>query len=256
MQVAKNNTFCIILRLIYLLLITMLQYIFGFIGMVLTPLVDFTLYSVSSFLVNPDDFKMSTQKRALGDWHGNIINYLLTWYLIYYRFTWGIPDLFDGLLSFLYFFIVDTTFYFLHRGCHIFLYYQIHQKHHLCKPIGSHCARHSHWIDATFENVSFFTPFFIFNYNAYCAFVCLTLNSIWASYIHIYPKTIQRAGLMNSSYLHWIHHQYGDISSCNYSLYFTILDRLFRTLNEKSKEKLQINKTSLLSLPTLHSHHS
>ena len=61
----------------------MLQYIFGFIGMVLTPLVDFTLYSISSFLVNPDDFKMSTQKRSLVDWHGNIINYLLTWYLIY-----------------------------------------------------------------------------------------------------------------------------------------------------------------------------
>ena len=67
----------------------MLQYIFGFFGMVLTPFVDFTLYSVSSFLVNPDDFKISTQKRALGDWHGNIINYLVTWYLIYYRFTWG-----------------------------------------------------------------------------------------------------------------------------------------------------------------------
>jgi hypothetical protein len=66
----------------------MLRYIFGFIGIVLTPLVDFTLYSLSSFLVNQSDFNMSTQKRALGDWHGNIINYLLTWYLIYYRFTW------------------------------------------------------------------------------------------------------------------------------------------------------------------------
>jgi len=165
----------------------------------------------------------------------NIINYLLTWYLIYYRFTWGIPYFFDVLLSLLYFFIVDTTFYFLHRGCHVFLYYQIHQKHHLCQPIGSHCARHSHWIDATLENLSFFTPFFIFYYNAYCAFICLILNSIWASYIHTYPKRIEKAGFMNSPYLHWIHHQYGSTSSCNYSLYFTIFDRFFGTLNEKSK---------------------
>ena len=66
----------------------MLQYIFCFIGMVLTPFIDFSLYSVSSFLVNPQYFKISTQKKALEDWHGNIINYLFTWYLIYYRFTW------------------------------------------------------------------------------------------------------------------------------------------------------------------------
>jgi sterol desaturase/sphingolipid hydroxylase (fatty acid hydroxylase superfamily) len=153
---------------------------FSFMGMLLTPLVDFTLYSVSSFLVNPQEFKISRQQRVLEDWHGNIINYIITWYLIYYRFTWGVPHLFDGLLSLLYFFIVDTTFYFLHTGCHVFLYYKIHQKHHLCQPIGSHCARHSHWIDATLENLSFFTPFFICNYNAYCAFICLIINTIWA----------------------------------------------------------------------------
>jgi sterol desaturase/sphingolipid hydroxylase (fatty acid hydroxylase superfamily) len=222
----------------------MFDYFIPFIGMLLTPIVDFTLYSVSSFLVNPPEFKISRQKRVLQDWHGNIINYVITWYLIYYRFTWGVPHFFDGLLSLLYFFIVDTTFYFLHRGCHVFLYYQIHQKHHLCQPIGSHCARHSHWIDATLENLSFFTPFFICNYNAYCAFICLIINTIWASYIHTYPIRIEKAGFMNSPYLHWIHHQYGSISSCNYSLYFTILDRLFGTLNEKSKEKLQINNIS------------
>lgn len=220
----------------------MLQYIFSFIGMVLTPVIDFTLYSVSSFLVNPRNFNISRQKRALEDWHGNIINYLVTWYLIYNRFTWGVPDLFDGLLSLGYFLIVDATFYFLHRLCHTFFYYQIHQKHHLCKPIGSHCARHSHWIDATLENLSFFTPFFIFYYNAYCAFVCLILNSIWASYIHTYPLNIGEAGIMNSPYLHWIHHQFGDISSCNYSLYFTILDRLFGTLNVKSKQKITLSE--------------
>ena len=53
----------------------MFQYIvFPFIGMLLTPLVDFALYSVSSFLVNPHDFKISTQKRALEDWHLSLIH--------------------------------------------------------------------------------------------------------------------------------------------------------------------------------------
>jgi len=67
----------------------MFDYILGFIGIVLTPFIDFTLYSVSSFLINPQHFKISRQKQAFEEWHGNIINYLLTWYLIYYRFTWG-----------------------------------------------------------------------------------------------------------------------------------------------------------------------
>jgi hypothetical protein len=45
----------------------MFQSIFSFVGIIVTPFIDFTLYSMSSFLVNPHNFKISMQKRALED---------------------------------------------------------------------------------------------------------------------------------------------------------------------------------------------
>ena len=206
--------------------------------MLATPVVDFALYSTSSLLTNPRTFTLTMQRRALRDWHGNTVNYLLTWYLLACRFTWDAPGLSDGWRVLSYFAIVDVAFYALHRACHRFLYYPIHQKHHLCQPVGSHCARHSHWLDATLENVSFFTPFFVLSYSAYVAFACLLLNGVWASYIHTYPTRVERGAWMVSPYLHWIHHQCGGASSCNYALYFTIWDRLLGTLNEESKVAL------------------
>ena len=203
--------------------------------MMATPLIDFGLYALSSCLTNRRAFTLKMQQRALHDWHGNVLNYILTWYLIYNGLTWDVPGWVDGFKLVAYFFMVDAVFYALHRACHRFFYYAIHQQHHLCKPTGSHCARDSHWLDATLENVSFFTPFFVVSYNAYCAFACLLANGVWASYIHTYPTRIERGSFMVSPYLHWIHHQFGGVSSCNYALYFTVWDRLLGTLNEDSK---------------------
>lgn len=207
-------------------------------GMFATPFIDFALYSASSYMANPRSFTLDMQKRSLRDWHGNMVNYVLVWYFLCFRFTWDVPALSDGWMIPSYFVIVDVAFYGLHFACHRFFYYRIHQKHHLCQPIGSHCARHSHWIDATLENISFFTPFFFLSYNAYCAFLCLLLNGVWASYIHTHPTCVERGTLMVTPYLHWIHHQFGGTSSCNYALYFTLWDRLLGTLNEDGRVAL------------------
>jgi sterol desaturase/sphingolipid hydroxylase (fatty acid hydroxylase superfamily) len=209
-----------------------------------TPFVDFGLYTLSSWLVQPSSFTMHRQARALGDWHGNVLNYILVWYFICYQFTWDRLGWMDGLKVVCYFPIVDTTFYALHRTCHRCFYYTIHQKHHLCKPIGSQCARHSHWLDAMLENLSFFAPFFVLSYNGWCASLCLLANTVWASYLHTYPARVERGAWMMSPYLHWIHHQFGGVSSCNYALYSTVWDRLLGTLNEEGKVDLVPNTQS------------
>jgi len=204
-------------------------------GMLATPFVDFALYATSSFVVSPQTFAMTRQVRALREWHGNVVNYALMWYLLCYRLDWDAPRWSDAWMVPAYVLIVDGVFYGLHRACHRFWYYPIHQRHHLCQPIGAHCARHSHWLDATLENLSFFAPFFVLSFNAYYALACLLFNSAWASYIHTYPTRIVRGGWLVSPYLHWIHHQSSGASSCNYALYCTVWDRLLGTLCEDSR---------------------
>jgi sterol desaturase/sphingolipid hydroxylase (fatty acid hydroxylase superfamily) len=202
-------------------------------GMLLTPLIDFGLYLLSTFIMQRS-ISISVIHKALSDWHGNLLNYILTWYLLFNRFTWLIAWS-DILMFVVYFFIVDAVFYIVHRICHKLLYYPYHQVHHICRPFNSHCARNSHWIDATLENISFFTPFFVLQYNAPCAFVCLFGNVIWASYVHSYPTYISKDTWLVTPYIHWIHHQYSSEASYNYALYFTIWDRLLGTYTEKSK---------------------
>ena len=165
-------------------------------------------------------------------WHGNIINYILFQYFSFKLNWFSYIKPYDLFLGFLYFIMVDFIFYNIHYLVHTkCIYNKIHKFHHKCKPLIVICTRNSHWIDATLENISFFLPFFIFNYHGFIFLFCLLTNAFWIAYLHSGEiKQIKQNSLFITPTHHTIHHKYEGCVSYNYALYFTFWDYIFNTL--------------------------
>lgn len=131
--------------------------------------------------------------------------------------------------------VSDATFYWLHRAMHIpFFYNSIHHVHHRSTNPTAFTGFSFHTLEAaSIGFICFYLPALIVPWHPIAFMIYSVFCVFWISFIHSgveFQRSPSLYKIMNTSSDHNAHHQY---TNYNYSLYYSIWDRLCKTYRKE-----------------------
>lgn len=134
----------------------------------------------------------------------------------------------------IYYLINDAVFYWIHRVLHTEVMYKLsHQYHHKSKPPSVYTALSADVIEFLSEGIfsGFFQAFIIPIHYTTHRILALSIM-IWSCFVHAETDFLPRClepYIVTSKY-HHVHHKYGRNNQSNFSMVFTLWDRLCGTV--------------------------
>ena len=153
---------------------------------------------------------------------------------------YGVPYLIFSCVATL--FIHDFYYYFLHRTMHHpKLYKTFHFEHHKSLNPTAYSAFSLSWQEAIVDAAFFPVLAFVMPLHP-IALIYFLVSSVGLNVVghlgyEIFPPSWIKAGLANSVTHHHMHHQ---TATHNFSLYFTIWDRVFGTMHPEYEEVFKV----------------